>query len=466
MTPIRLLVAVALMLCVARPATAQSDRSGRIEGTVRDSAHARPLAGARVVAVGTGLLTERPREATSDSAGKFHIDSLPIGRYFVGFESPLLDSLEIVVPPRAATIAAGGPTTVNLATPPAVKLREALCPGVPLPEGTGVVYGRVVSAETESPLADVVVAILWRDLSLWDSSDHKTLRPVNSQVTASVSTDRGGWYRACGVPRGAWLWMQLQREGRVGPVLHMSVEDTLGIAIRHVSLSSSATRDSAFAVSDTSTAPFTGTAALTGVVRGAAGTPVPSAEVRVRGTRSTGMTDALGSYTLSALPAGTHELEVRRIGYEAAETWVELRSGATTTRDLRMRRIVNLDSIRVVATRTRYRDFQRHREQSMGGIFLGPEDMARQHVAFPSDIVEKIPGFRVVGYGPSAVVVANRGEGYGRCEANIVIDGAENRSINELIVADVGAMEVYRGGYPAQWTDRRGCGTIAMWTKR
>ena len=462
------LAAVALFVCLARSAHAQAIGVGALEGRVTDSVHARPLAGVRVQALGVESPATMRGDATTDEDGAFRIDSLPPGRYMVGFEHPLLDSLEIALPPRAVTIEAGRSATVDLATPPAPKLRAAVCPGVTLPEGTGVVYGHVVSAETESPLAGVAIALQWRELALYDSSDHKTLRGKHTERAASVTTDDGGWYRACGVPTGAWVSMQLQHEGRVGPVLRAHVGDTLGIAIRHLSLSSSAARDTGDVVDSAVAAPLTGTATLTGVVRGPAGTPIPSAEVRVRGARSTGVTDAQGSYTLNALPAGTHELEVRRIGYELAVAWVELRSGATRTSDVRLQRVVQLDSVRVVAMRTRYPEFQQRREQAIGGYFIGPEDLARQRAVYASDIIEKLPGFRIVGHGPTAIVSLSQGRGGagGTCPTNIVIDGSENRMINEMIASDIGAIEVYRGGATTPLWYERGCGAIVIWTKR
>jgi hypothetical protein len=47
-----------------------------------------------------------------------------------------------------------------------------------------------------------------------------------------------------------------------------------------------------------------------------------------------------------------------------------------------------------------------------------------------------------------------------------VIDGSENRSINEVSPSDVGAMEFYRAGEPAPMLYDRGCGAIVIWTKR
>src|SRR6476469_5634297 len=98
--------AIALVSCIAHVAQAQAGPVGRIEGIVFDSVHTRPLAGAHVVAVGTVAQSEVRREATSDSVGRYRIDSLPSASYNVGFESGLLDSLEVSVSPREANLTA------------------------------------------------------------------------------------------------------------------------------------------------------------------------------------------------------------------------------------------------------------------------------------------------------------------------------------------------------------------------
>ncbi|MFL5608377.1 MAG: carboxypeptidase regulatory-like domain-containing protein, partial [Gemmatimonadaceae bacterium] len=231
--PLGTLVVLTLLL-PARRSDAQSDQAGRVEGVVFDSVHARPFAGAHVVAVGTGAQTEVRREAVSDASGRYRIDSLPAGRYIVGFESALLDSLEVALSPREASVAPGQIATLDLALPSAAKLRSAVCLGAELPPGTGVIYGHVVNAETESPFAGVKLAMAWQDLTV--DRTGKRLRPIKVNQSSSVVTDADGWYRMCGVPTGAWVSMQIQLDKRSGPVLRALVDDTLGITIRHLSL--------------------------------------------------------------------------------------------------------------------------------------------------------------------------------------------------------------------------------------
>ena len=205
---------------------------------VSDSARARPLVGARVVAVGPDARESASGAAMTDASGRYLIDSLAPGRYVVGFESAVLDSLEITLAPREVVIAAGQTATIDLGLPPATKLRGALCPGVALPPQTGVIYGRVVDTETEGPLSGAVLAMSWGERDF----DRATLRSVNHERIASATTDASGWYRLCGVPTDTWLSLQLQHRGRTGPVIRALVEDSLGVSVRHLSFTSATSR--------------------------------------------------------------------------------------------------------------------------------------------------------------------------------------------------------------------------------
>jgi hypothetical protein len=465
-----LVVALVLTGGLARAAGAQAGSIGSLEGTVTDSVHARPLGDVRVLAVDAASPGGVPHTATTDARGAFRIDSLPSGRYLVGFESALLDSLVVTLSPRQVTVASGTAATADLAIPPAPKLRAAVCPGVDLPAGTGIIYGQVVSAETAGPLPDVVLAMRWRELSF----DRKTARPSNEERSASVTTDAGGWYRVCGVPTGAFVSMQLQKDGRIGPVIPTLVDDTLGIAIRRLSFSSGPAQPLAAAGGSerADSAERSGTALLSGVIRDPADAPVENAEVRVRGAVGATRTDASGRYSLAGLPAGTQVLEVRRFGYEVTELPIELRSGVVTARDVRLRRlVVTLDSMRVVATRTRYPQYAEHRKFAIGGLFLGPEQLMRERASFTSDIFAKLPGFQVDRTRGRGVVLSTR---YGaQCRVNVVIDGLnvltsdrDAISVDDVRPGDIGAIEAYRAGEMAPETYDRGCGAIVIWTKR
>jgi hypothetical protein len=244
-----------------------------------------------------------------------------------------------------------------------------------------------------------------------------------------------------------------------------------GVLVRNLSFTASGARvlaDAGAPALDDSLAQrlLAGTAALAGTVRRTGGAPVAGAQAHVLGTAPVGRTDQQGRFSLSGLPAGTHELEVRQIGFGVVRRTVELRSGRTTAADVTLERAVSLDSVRVVARRLRYPEFETRRRWSMSGRFLDEDEIESRHATTLMNLVAMLPGFRVQGDGPNATLVSSSSVGFGgMCPANVVIDGMQGRRINDVPLSLVGAIESYpRGGGPMQYA--RACGTLVIWTKR
>ena len=454
------LVLVTLALHPA-PLRAQS-ALGRLEGVVTDSAHARWPEGASVLAVRADA-PAYSAGATVNARGRYRIDSLPAGRYMVEFASPFLDSLEVALPPREVTVEAGRATRADFAIPSGSTLRAGACPGVALAPGTGALLGRVLDADTEAPLAGARVAVVWQETAI----DRTSLRAETAERSGAVTTDTLGRYRVCGVPTDDWVVLQVQHGGRAGSDLRIMVPDSAGVAVRQLSLSATASRAMAAAADTT---PLTGTAAVMGVVRGVGGLPLGDAQVRVLGARGTAVSDARGRFSLGDLPSGTQVLEVRRIGYLLAQQSVELRGGRSVAQDVQLRRIVTLDSVRVLAQRSRYREFEFNRRANRFGKFFTIDSIEKRQPLFASDLFRTVPGFRVTGFGLNAVVGGSRGVsslgGSATCSANVVIDGMEHQEINLINPLDIGAMEIYRPGEPAPAQYNTRCGVIVIWSRR
>ena len=463
--PIRRLLATAALTIAAMPLGAQS-APGRLEGIVVDSVHMRGLAGANVLAIRVDPQPGHSAGAVTAAGGRYRIDSLPAGRYLVEFTSAALDSLEITLPPREVTIQPGRVARADFGVPSGRTLRAAACPGVPLGAGRGAIAGRVVDADTDAPLAGASVVLAWREVSV----DRTSLQIQTADRVGDVLADSLGRYRLCGVPTDEWLMLQVQHDGRAGSEIRLLVPDSAGVVLRHLSLSRAASRPIAAegAPADTAPPPLAGTASVSGVVRGVGGLPVGDAQVRVPGAGGVAVSDPRGRFTLGDLPSGTQVLEVRRIGYLLAQQPVELRSGRAVTQDVRLQRIVTLDSVRVLARRSRYREFEEHRKASGLGTFLTEDDIARRRPFESSDVFRMIPGFRVSGYGLDAVVQSSRGvtSMTGPCKVNVVIDGMPYQDVNLIHPSSIGALEIYRAGQPAppQYDSR--CGVIVVWSKR
>jgi hypothetical protein len=363
-------------------------------------------------------------------------------------------------------VEAGRRTVADLALPSGTTLRSIACPTVRLPPETGVLTGQVDDADADQPLAGAVVAVRWSDLSV----DRATLQVSGGDHTVGARTDAAGRYRFCGLPTESWLVVQVQHAGRSGSVLRTSIPDTLGIAVLNLSFSREGARplaDSGAKENAAPAPPLTGTASVSGQVVGEAGQPLSAVQLRVLETTATARTDSSGRFAMTGLPAGTQVLEAKRIGYRIVQQPVQLRRGHDVAVVVRLARIVSLDSIRVVAQRSRYREFEQHRKSGWGR-FLTAEDIAKRNALEVSDLLRMMPGFRVVGYGFDARVVSSRGGmglSRGACVTNVVIDGMQHQDVNWLRPSDIGAMEVYNGpaGAPIQYDN--GCGLVVIWTK-
>jgi len=455
--------AVALLVLSSLAATLSAQSAvGRLEGAVFDSTHARPQ-GASIFVVRTSP-PDHSAGATVDGRGRYHVDSLPVGHYLVELTSPFLDSLEIALLQHEVTIEAGRTARLDFALPSGKTLRAAACPGLTLAPGTGAVIGRVVDADSETPLSQARVTVAWRELSV----DRATLQATALERRGEVSTDSRGRYYLCGVPTDQWLTLQLEHRGRVGNALTLLVSDTVGVLVRGLSFSASGSRPfvGQRAATDTTAAPpLVGTASVTGVIRGVGGDPLGGARVRVLGANGVAVSDTMGRFSLGDLPSGTQVLEAKRIGYLLAELPVELRAGRTASQDVHLRRIVTLDSIRVLARRSQYREFENHRKANPFGRFFSEDDIERRHATEASDLVRTIPGFQVAGLGYDAKVRSTRGAS-GRCEVNIVIDGMQHQEINLIHPSSIGTMELYREGEPGPIEFYSPCGAIVIWSRR
>ena len=342
----RLRFLTAVLVLGAPALAAQTPARSSVEGTVTDSVHARPAAGAMVFLTRLSPQPSEFRSAVTDDDGRFHFDALVAGRYSLSFATPYLDSLSINMPAREVVLADGQTARESLVTPSGTTLRAAACPGISLPNGKGAVIGEVTNADTERPLTTAYVLVRWIDLSV-DSTFH----PVTTQRSGAVAVDSLGVYRLCGVPTDTYLYLQVQDSGRAGSVITLSVGDDGGVMVRDLSLSNESARtlaslDSIASVAahdTTATVPLlTGTATVTGFVRGPSGQPLADAQVRVREAAGVARTDSSGRFLLTNQPAGTQLLETRRVGYLLSQIPVELRSGKTVETAVALARIVSL----------------------------------------------------------------------------------------------------------------------------
>ena len=465
--------AAVIALLAAAPATLRAQGASapsgtaRVEGRVRDSLPGHTLDSALVQLVrlegGTGALTSVRTRAD----GRFRFDSLAAGRYAVSFSTDFLDSLALVVPDRLVDVPDGARIEITLATPSAATLRAAACPGTPLARGRGAVVGAVTDAATERPVPAAMVVVAWSDLTV----DRRTLRATRIPRTGMASTDASGRYRLCGVPADVLLQLQVQRDSATSSAVEVMVSDSIGMVRQDLSLMMSTPRIAA--VSDTGgrggAMPLaSGAASVTGVARGAGSRPLADVDVRIAGVPGSARSDSLGRYLLAGLPGGTQMLEARRLGYVMLRVPVQLRDGRVATQDLQLVRIVTLDSIRIVAQRARYPEYERHRKSGWG-TYLDEAEILRRNPFRTSDLLRMAPGFRVERQGLEEVVVSTRSRyGRGSCAPNVVIDGMQRAALEMVHPSAIAAMEIYPSSsvVPVEYAGQSPCGAIVIWTRR
>jgi hypothetical protein len=302
--------------------------------------------------------------------------------------------------------------------------------------------------------------------------------PAISRVTR---TDSVGRYRIDSLPAGRWLL-------EISSALLDSLQLALGArevrieagAITRVDLSlpseamvraaiESAERSVVQSAVDTATGELqlTGTASIAGVVRGAVGELLAGVQLHVRDARGSVTSDSAGRYLLAALPAGTHVLVVRRLGYALLEQVVELRDDGRTTADLRLERSVSLDSMRVTALGGRFREFEFNRGANIFGRYLTRDQILRRRPADVAELLHRLGGFTVIGQGGSARVFTKR-ESMARqpCETNIVIDRVQRRRINDVPPPRIVGLEAYTGpgSFSSDFDFDARCGLIVIWT--
>jgi hypothetical protein len=449
---------------------------GRLEGTVSERIPSRALSAASVAVA--RLDTESVAlSASPDANGRYQIAPLPPGRYLVQVSAPVLDSLELALPSRELRIAPGESVQADFALPFGGTLRDAVCAGLTLDKGKAVVAGRAVDADNDAPIAGGDVVVSWSALAV----DRVNLTTTMQDHAARVRTGARGEYRLCGVPTDTWLILQLQHAGRAGAAVRVSVTEEEGAVVRNLSLSGTSSATLATLDSAERTVPamagdsamtelgLTGTAGVSGIVRGRGGQPLGNAEVRVRDAAASALTNEAGRFVLSRLPAGTQVMLVRHIGYEVTEIPVELRAGRSVAHDIQLTRAVSLDSIRVVAMRSMYSEFEYDRHAYILGKFLTLDDIEKKKPTDVSDLFANLGGFTVVGQGKNAFVASDVAKfSHPSCgSVRVVIDGLEHASINDVLPSEVVGVEAYRMGEfaPGVYAVRGACGVVIIWTK-
>ncbi len=383
-------------------------------------------------------------------------------------------------------------------------------------DGVGTLFGRVLDADSDTPVVAGTVLIRWGDIQVDSTGVQRVLRGVRARVGT------GGRYAACGVPTGVAVLVQARALATVptGEIVAASGADSIGpasivesatdgievtldpsvpVRFRDLFVPSSSLRRDAARDSVASSGGVGGRAIasrLSGRVFRPDGRPLEGARVRVRSSQQReAVSDASGFYLLDAVASGTQTVEVIAIGYTPMRGDVDLRPSAPVTYDARFAHsIPTLDAVSVYSAPARANsEFAQRRRQGFGAFLTGDEIMRRTST-FLANALFGIGGLRIIGTNQIGQPLIG---GRSNCLPAVWLDGFQlPEGINGLDrwvrPAEVGGIEVYADGVnappqytspPAQnapWFSEVGgvslvrpagavasgsCGVVLVWTK-
>ena len=443
-----------------------------VTGVVRDSIERVALAGATVQLVDTDPVKRFARTTIADSLGRFSIDSVPDGRYSLGFFHAALEPLGIEPPVRELSISGQGQVRSDLGTPSRERFLGAVCGSKKQSDSAAVVVGVVRDARDFSAAGGVTVTGEWLELTF---SKQGVVRKLPSLI---ATTAGNGWFALCGVPSPGTMTIRASRGADSIDLIDVDIP-AHGVVREELFLGTTRVADASPRVDSGAAAlPLlrTGNGHLSGtVVSAESGRALAGARVAIVGGPQTRANER-GEWALGNAPVGTRMLEVRSVGYYPERRAVNVVSGAApiSVRLSTMKAV--LATIRVSASRLRYdlSGFQ-DRRRSVAGRFITAEEVARRGAIFTSELLRRTPSVTLERddlIGEEHILM--RGP-YGKCAPTIFLNGSRMSNlsaddIDDLISPkEIAGIEIYsEAAAPAQFRESTRmdvCGSVVIWRK-
>ena len=445
------------------PAQPPSPGFHALRGVVHDSLTGAPLREALVQLVVDTSAEATPaavRAVLSDSLGRFHFDSIPTGRYRLGFFHDLLDGTGIAPVVQMLEIPRDLPRgdPLVLASPSAATMRRALCADT----SGGTAMGRMRHAAHGTARDGGTVITEWLEVTL--SPRGLTRRPQRRLHPVEA----GGWYVACGLPRaGAVLLSATGGTDSTERVEHAMPLDGL-------------LRQDLFLPSPGDTTRLL----IQGLVQRAGdGRPISGALIQVGATGSvtpsTTRSDADGRWRLTTGALGSRTLEIKAVGFypvqqpiamapEAPDVTAPIRTALTSMKAV-------LDTVKVMARYDRYRIATEFTERRRSGVgrYLTANQIAGRQVLVVSDLFTVMPGVYVERDSTGMPVLLMRGLFADRCVPAIFVNGFQMQGFDAQALdtfihpEELLGVEVYtESTVPPQFSPgMSGCGSLVFWTR-
>lgn len=214
-----------------------------------------------------------------------------------------------------------------------------------------------------------------------------------------------------------------------------------------------------------------------GVVRDTAGGPVDGADVAIIALHRLARTDDSGAFVLRDVPAGRHDVSVRRLGFDPRVVPLAL----TDSQQPRLVVVLRMQpamlpglTVSEIDMRRRIAIEEFYRRRARGpGTFITRDEIEERHAARISDMLRGVSGveFTRTRAGVTGVRFINAAIKRRDCVPQIWVDGVrvDNIEVDELPLMDVEGIELYSGPSTTPLRFTQGaistCGTIVIWSR-
>ena len=457
-----------LMLVMSAADTLWRHTPLTITGRVADSAG--------VAAPGARVILESSRgESKAGLDGRFAIPGVPPGDLTLEVHTAALDSLSTLVRTTATLFDSTSDLNVLLPTPASVV--TSMCgPSFAAngaKGGPGIALVSLTSSATRVNMSRAKATIEW-------------LASDGTPHWVDARPDRESVVHFCGVPVRQTLILSAAADTTAAPTTQLRIPEDRRVVRMELVL------DPMLKLG----AIFSGV-----VLRDSTEQPIASAEVVFPELKKSQLTSDRGLFRLRDLPAGTHRVIVRRMGYGPVDTVIALQAGETMERRIVLARVTALSEVVVTASAgppdPMMRQFEENRRVGLGH-FLTRDDLERIGNGPLEQALAQLPGLHLDhnGTGSSAKFVAGaRGqksiipfnkywvlEGdtthvFG-CYAAVYLDNlpvftgtehSEVPDINRFLPSELEAVEYYASAAqtPVKYSNlNTRCGVLVLHTRR
>lgn len=218
-------------------------------------------------------------------------------------------------------------------------------------------------------------------------------------------------------------------------------------------------------------------ASITGIVIDAnSAKGIAEAEVTLRGSKLSALTDASGRFAMDTVQPGHYQLEISRLGYRTRRDSVSVEPGSNISIEAQLsEQAIALAPIDVTVRESKLMEVGFYDRQAHGmGMYFTREDIRRSGARRLSDLLAGVAGLRrtIGANGVSQFQIRGIKTFYTSCKTQYFLDGVQ-ADINVLgpdiiPIRDIEGIEIYKGSaeIPMQFNVGNSmCGAILIWTR-